>query len=136
VGSDRLGKRLRILIVVSAVTLPLGLMAGLLGMNVGGVPGMAVSQGFTSKGKAGLIDRPVRLMNGGPRCHQFEVQGRYDKRRGSFMRWFGIALALAGVVVALLAWFSFQNFPFLIGGIVFMVIGIIIFIKGTCSLPK
>jgi Mg2+ and Co2+ transporter CorA len=45
-GSDRLEKRLRILTIVSAVTLPLGLMAGLLGMNVGGVPGTTVSQGF------------------------------------------------------------------------------------------
>jgi drug/metabolite transporter (DMT)-like permease len=52
------------------------------------------------------------------------------------MRWFGIALALAGVVVALIAWFSFQNVPFLIGGIVFAVIGIIIFASGTRSLPK
>jgi hypothetical protein len=52
------------------------------------------------------------------------------------MRWFGIALALAGVVAALIGWFSFQNVPFLIGGIVFMVIGIIIFINGTRSLPK
>lgn len=49
------------------------------------------------------------------------------------MRWFGIASAMAGVVVALIAWFSFQNVPFLIGGIVFMVLGIIIFIKGTRS---
>ena len=52
------------------------------------------------------------------------------------MRWFGIGLALSGVVVALVAWFSFQNVPFLIGGIVFMVIGLIIFINGTRSLPK
>jgi hypothetical protein len=52
------------------------------------------------------------------------------------MRWFGIGLALAGVVAALLAWFSFQNVPFLIGGIVFVVIGLIIFMYGTRSLPK
>ena len=52
------------------------------------------------------------------------------------MRWFGIGLALAGVVAAIIAWFSFQNVPFLIGGIVFMVIGMIIFIKGTHALPK
>jgi len=52
------------------------------------------------------------------------------------MRWFGIGLALIGVVGALLAWFSFENVPFLIGGIVFMVIGIIIFVYGTRSLPK
>jgi|GEM_PF-2981196 hypothetical protein len=52
------------------------------------------------------------------------------------MRWFGIGLTLAGVVAALVAWFSFQNVPFLIGGIAFMVIGIIIFIYGTRSVPK
>ena len=39
VGSDRVEKRLRLLTIVSAITLPLGLVAGLLGMNVGGVPG-------------------------------------------------------------------------------------------------
>lgn len=52
------------------------------------------------------------------------------------MRWFGIVLALAGVVGALIAWFSFKNVPFLIGGIVFMVIGLIVFIYGTRTLPK
>ena len=52
------------------------------------------------------------------------------------MRWAGIALALVGVVVALVAWFSFQNVPFLIGGVVFMMIGIVIFIYGTRSVPK
>jgi Mn2+/Fe2+ NRAMP family transporter len=52
------------------------------------------------------------------------------------MRWFGIGLALAGVVAALIAWFSFQNIPFLIGGIIFVVIGLIIFMYGTRSLPK
>ncbi len=35
-GSDRAEKRLRFLTIVSAITLPLGLIAGLLGMNVGG----------------------------------------------------------------------------------------------------
>ena len=52
------------------------------------------------------------------------------------MRWFGIGLALIGVVGALVGWFSFENLPVLIGGIVFMVIGIIIFIYGTRTLPK
>jgi hypothetical protein len=52
------------------------------------------------------------------------------------MRWFGIGLTLAGVVAALVAWFSFQNVPFLIGGIVFFIIGIIIFFYGNRSLPK
>ena len=52
------------------------------------------------------------------------------------MRWSGIALALVGVVVALVAWFSFKNVPFLIGGIVFAVIGLIVFMYGTRALPK
>ena len=52
------------------------------------------------------------------------------------VRWFGIVLALAGVVGALIGWFSFKNTPFLVGGIVFMVIGLIVFIYGTRTLPK
>jgi Mg2+ and Co2+ transporter CorA len=46
VGNDQVEKRLRTLTILAAVTLPLGLIAGLLGMNVGGVPGVAVSYGF------------------------------------------------------------------------------------------
>jgi Mg2+ and Co2+ transporter CorA len=45
-GSDRVEKRLRLLTIVSAITLPLGLVAGLLGMNVGGVPGINMPTGF------------------------------------------------------------------------------------------
>ena len=45
-GSDRVEKRLRILTIVSAITLPLGLIAGLLGMNVGGLPGSKFPYGF------------------------------------------------------------------------------------------
>ena len=45
-GSDRVEKRLRLLTIVSAITLPLGLIAGLLGMNVGGVPGINNPSGF------------------------------------------------------------------------------------------
>jgi len=45
-GNDRVDKRLRILTIVSAITLPLGLIAGLLGMNVGGVPGTTAPNGF------------------------------------------------------------------------------------------
>ena len=52
------------------------------------------------------------------------------------MRWFGIILSLVGVVAALVGWFSFQSVPILIGGVVFMIIGMIIFINGTRSLPK
>ena len=52
------------------------------------------------------------------------------------MRWFGIALAIAGVLAALIAWFAFENIAFLVGGVVFVVIGMIIFMYGTRSLPK
>jgi Mg2+ and Co2+ transporter CorA len=45
-GSDRVEKRLRFLTIVSAITLPLGLIAGLLGMNVGGLPGTTYPYGF------------------------------------------------------------------------------------------
>ena len=45
-GNDRVERRLRFLTIVSAITLPLGLIAGLLGMNVGGVPGINNSIGF------------------------------------------------------------------------------------------
>jgi Mg2+ and Co2+ transporter CorA len=45
-STGRVERRLRILTVISAVTLPLGLIAGLLGMNVGGVPGIAAPNGF------------------------------------------------------------------------------------------
>ena len=46
VGNERVEKRLRLLTIVSAITLPLGLLAGLLGMNVGGVPGTRTPSGF------------------------------------------------------------------------------------------
>ena len=52
------------------------------------------------------------------------------------MRWFGIALMLAGVVAALVAGFSFRNVPFTIGGVIFAIIGIFIFINGTRTLAK
>jgi Mg2+ and Co2+ transporter CorA len=45
-GSNRVEKRLRTLTIVSTVTLPFGLIAGLLGMNVGGVPGTQNHYGF------------------------------------------------------------------------------------------
>ena len=46
-GNDRVERRLRLLTIVSAITLPLGLLAGLLGMNVGGLPGTTLRFGFT-----------------------------------------------------------------------------------------
>jgi magnesium transporter len=45
-GNDRVEKRLRFLTIVSMITLPLGLIAGLLGMNVGGLPGTSFRYGF------------------------------------------------------------------------------------------
>jgi magnesium/cobalt transport protein CorA len=45
-GSSRVEKRLRILTIVSAITLPFSLIAGLLGMNVGGLPATQDPQGF------------------------------------------------------------------------------------------
>jgi magnesium transporter len=45
-GNERVEKRLRLLTIVSAITLPLGLVAGLLGMNVGGLPGTTARSGF------------------------------------------------------------------------------------------
>jgi len=46
-GNERVEKRLRLLTIISVITLPLGLLAGLLGMNVGGVPGTKLPFGFT-----------------------------------------------------------------------------------------
>jgi Mg2+ and Co2+ transporter CorA len=45
-GSERVEKRLRLLTIISAIVLPLGLIAGLLGMNVGGLPGTSNPSGF------------------------------------------------------------------------------------------
>lgn len=45
-GSDRVERRLRILTIISAVTLPLALITGILGMNVGGMPGIDYHYGF------------------------------------------------------------------------------------------
>jgi Mg2+ and Co2+ transporter CorA len=45
-GNDRVEKRLRFLTIVSIITLPLGLIAGLLGMNVGGIPGTSFHFAF------------------------------------------------------------------------------------------
>ncbi len=45
-ANDRVEKRLRILTIVSATTLPLALLTGMLGMNVGGVPGTDSPYGF------------------------------------------------------------------------------------------
>lgn len=45
-GNDRVEKRLRILTIISATTLPLALITGVLGMNVGGLPGVDSPNGF------------------------------------------------------------------------------------------
>ena len=47
-SSDRVDRRLRILTILSVITLPLGIIAGLLGMNVGGVPGLTNPNGFAA----------------------------------------------------------------------------------------
>lgn len=44
--SDQVERRLRILTIVSVIALPLGLIAGLLGMNVGGLPATETPWGF------------------------------------------------------------------------------------------
>ncbi len=52
------------------------------------------------------------------------------------MRWFGIGLALLGVVVALIGAFSSViNTPLLIGGIIFAVIGMVVFLNGYRHQP-
>ena len=47
-SSDRVDKRLRLLTILSVITLPLGIIAGLLGMNVGGVPGLTNPNAFAA----------------------------------------------------------------------------------------
>lgn len=45
--SDRMNKNLYMLSVIAAIFLPLGFLTGLLGINVGGIPGADVSYAFT-----------------------------------------------------------------------------------------
>jgi len=45
-GSARVEKRLRVLTIISVITLPFALIAGLLGMNVGGLPWTKTPYGF------------------------------------------------------------------------------------------
>ena len=47
-SSDRVDRRLRMLTILSVITLPLGIIAGLLGMNVGGVPGLTNPYAFAA----------------------------------------------------------------------------------------
>jgi magnesium transporter len=70
VGSERVEKRLRVLTIVSAITLPLGLVAGLLGMNVGGLPGTTAPAGF-------MIVIGIMLVTG-------VLEYLYFKRKGWF----------------------------------------------------
>ena len=44
--SDRLNKNLYILSVISAIFLPLGFFTGLMGINIGGMPGVDNSNAF------------------------------------------------------------------------------------------
>lgn len=45
------------------------------------------------------------------------------------MKWFGIGLAIAGVIIALSAGFGFGNVPVTIAGVVFLILGVVIFLK-------
>jgi zinc transporter len=60
-GSDRVEKRLRILTILSATTMPLGLIAGLLGMNVGGLPGTTLPYGFALVTVAMIVIAAIEL---------------------------------------------------------------------------
>ena len=60
-SSDRVDKRLRMLTILSVITLPLGLIAGLLGMNVGGVPGLTNPNGFVAVVVSMMIITAVEL---------------------------------------------------------------------------
>ncbi len=44
------------------------------------------------------------------------------------MKWFGLGLLLFAALVALIAGFGFHNAGFCIGGIVFAIIGLIVFL--------
>lgn len=68
--------------------------------------------------------------------HWFGQKHNWQIIRSDFMRWFGIGLALVGVAGALVGWFSFENVPVTIGGAVCLVVGLIVFIYGTRTLPK
>jgi len=45
--SDRLNKNTYVLSVIAAIFLPLGFLTGLLGINIGGIPGTESSMAFT-----------------------------------------------------------------------------------------
>jgi Mg2+ and Co2+ transporter CorA len=68
--SDQVDRRLRILTIVSVIALPLGLIAGLLGMNVGGLPATKTAWGF------GIVMALMALMA--------LAELLYFKRRGWF----------------------------------------------------
>jgi len=70
-GNDRVEKHLRVLTIVSAITLPLGLIAGLLGMNVGGLPGTSFQYGF-------LVVVVIMLLIGLAQYLYFKRHGWFD----------------------------------------------------------
>jgi magnesium transporter len=70
-GSDLVEKRLRFLTILSAITLPLGLIAGLLGMNVGGLPGTTFRYGF-------LAVIVLMVIIGGLQFWYFKKNGWFD----------------------------------------------------------
>jgi hypothetical protein len=47
------------------------------------------------------------------------------------MRWFGIALMMASAIAGLIGWFAqHHNVAVVTGGVVFFIIGLIVFFKG------
>lgn len=70
-GSSRVEKRLRILTIISAITLPFSLIAGLLGMNVGGLPATQDPQGF-------IIVMILMAVIGAVELWYFKRKGRLD----------------------------------------------------------
>ena len=70
-GNERVEKRLRLLTIVSAITLPLGLIAGLLGMNVGGLPGTTTRSGF-------IIVMVLMVLIVMVECWYFKRKGWFD----------------------------------------------------------
>jgi Mg2+ and Co2+ transporter CorA len=70
-GNDLVEKRLRTLTIISAITLPLGFIAGLLGMNVGGVPGINFSYGF-------IVVIIVMVIIAAVELWYFKIKGWFD----------------------------------------------------------
>jgi L-lactate permease len=46
------------------------------------------------------------------------------------MKWLGIGLMMAATVAGLIAWFVYENWPVVIGAVVFFFIGLLVFLRG------